>query len=231
MDEILTLEEVINLVNNTSLTDNQIDNMYTIMNLGEITYNSINNEKWKVCGDLYESMIEELDKNIPDFNYPKIGLNIYIDNCRKENVCIYGINKDILTYLRMFDTEFRDSLNNSIDTVYNKYTLEWDKIGEKYEDIHKLVQNRFGHLEENEDFAELTRYIFRLMDEVNKEVQVFYRYNIDYIENGRLKNDYTMCFNIVMAKHNVEHNVEELLKASLYKNNLEIHKLYLKTLI
>jgi hypothetical protein len=124
--------------------------------------------------------------------------------------------------------DFMNSLRNVINKVYSKYIYDWDEIDAAFDAINDLIEEKFGHLEHQEEYVNFTNKIFGLMDKVDELLKPFYRYNKEYIENGGLEKDYNMCFNIVMTKNEVDSSTEDLLRSTVYLTNLELNKLSLQ---
>jgi hypothetical protein len=245
----LPFEELVNIVNTTKLTYNPLDDMYKIMKLDDMIYNTNKYQQWKESSCLYEFIVAELEKNIPDFIYSQEELNDKIKSFVEKNVYPIGTKNDLLDYFRdiyvnqtgfNYSTitseeilngekylDFMSSLRYVIDKVYSTYIYIWGEIDAKYNKLYDLIEEKFGHLEVQEEYLDFTKNIFRLMDEVDELVKPFYKYNKDYINKGYLERDYNMCFNIVMTKNGVDHSTEELLRSTVYLTNMELHKLSL----
>lgn len=245
----MAFRELFELVNDMKLTYNPLDDMYKIMKLGDMIYKSKKYQQWKSCVDLYESMSSELDMYIPEFSYPREEMKQKIDTFREQNVCPHNTKNDLLEYLRTiyniqtgftpdYSTEnvkkgekyfeFMNSLRYVINKVYNKYIYQWDEIDAKFDTLNDLIEEKFGHVELQEEYVDFTNKIMRLMDEVDELVKPFYKYNEEYIDKGYLERDYKMCFNIVMTKNEVDSSTEELIKSTIYATNLQLHKVSLR---
>ena len=247
MDPSLTPEELVNLVKQTQVTYNPLDDIYKIMKLGHIIYESNKYHEWQECNDLYESLIVELDNNIQDFNYNKEELSNKIEGFISQNLYPPGTKHELLEYLRTiyvtqkdfnYSTvrtsdsikareylEFMSILRSVIDNVYSKYIPRWEEINDKFDRVNSELEKKFGHVEVQEEFKDFTNKISGLMDEVDEVFKPFNKYTSDYINKGHLERDYKMCFNVVMAKNNIDSITEDLLKSSIYLTNVQLHKL------
>jgi hypothetical protein len=245
----LPFEELLTLVKNTELTYNPLDDMYKITKLGNIIYESNKHHQWKESVDLYNCIVEELAKHIPEFSYSKEDFKLVIECFVKDNVYPNGTKNDLLDYFRNiyvsktgfnFSTsstedilngrnylDFMNSLRYVIDKVYSKYIYKWDEIDATFNTIHDLIEDKFGHVENQEEYVNFTKKIFGLMDEVDELVRQFYKYKSEYIDKGYLERDYKMCFNVVMSKNKVDEETEKLLQSTVYVTNLQLHKLNL----
>jgi hypothetical protein len=250
----MAFRELFELVNDMKLTYNPLDDMYKIMKLGDMIYTSKKYQQWAKCVDLYESMSSELDMYIPDFSYPREEMKQKIDTFREQNVCPHHTKNDLLEYFRtiysvqkgfnpashggsMVDYstedvkkyfEFMNSLRYVIDKVYTKYIYQWYEIDAKFDTLNDLIEEKFGHVELQEEYVDFTNKIMGLMDEVDELVKPFYKYNEEYIDKGYLERDYKMCFNIVMTKNEVDSGTEEILRSTIYATNLQLHKVSLR---
>lgn len=247
MDPSLTPEELVNLVKQTQLTYNPLDDMYKIMKLGHIIYESNKYHEWQECSNLYESLIAELDKTIPDFIYHREELRNKIEGFISKNLYPAGTKHELLEYLRTiyvtqkdfnYSTittsdaikareylEFMSGLRSVIDNVYSKYIPRWEEVDNTFDRINDLVEEKFGHFEFQEEFIDFTNKIFGLMDEVDEVFKPFKKYTSDYINKGYLERDYKMCFNVVMTKNKIDSITEDLLKSSIFLTNLQLQKL------
>jgi hypothetical protein len=177
-----------------------------------------------------------------------------IDTFREQNVCPHHTKNDLLEYFRtiysvqkgfnpashggsMVDYstedvkkyfEFMNSLRYVIDKVYTKYIYQWYEIDAKFDTLNDLIEEKFGHVELQEEYVDFTNKIMGLMDEVDELVKPFYKYNEEYIDKGYLERDYKMCFNIVMTKNEVDSGTEEILRSTIYATNLQLHKVSLR---
>jgi hypothetical protein len=245
----MAFRELFELVNDMKLTYNPLDDMYKIMKLGDMIYTSKKYQQWKSCVDLYESMSSELDMYIPDFSYPREEMKQKIDTFREQNVCPRNTKNDLLEYFRtiyniqtgfnlVYSTEdvkkgekyfeFMNSLRYVIDKVYTKYIYKWDETDAKFDTLNDLIEEKFGHVELQEEYVDFTNKIVGLMDEVDELVKPFYKYKEEYIDKGYLERDYKMCFNIVMTKNEVDSSTEELLRSTIYATNLQLNKVSLR---
>jgi hypothetical protein len=256
----MAFRELFELVNDMKLTYNPLDDMYKIMKLGDMIYKSKKYQQWKSCVDLYESMSSELDMYIPDFSYPREEMKQKIDTFREQNVCPRNTKNDLLEYFRTIYSvqtgfnpvshdgiivdystedikkgekyfEFMNSLRYVLDKVYTKYIYQWDEIDAKFDTLNYLIEEKFGHLELQEEYVDFTNKIMGLMDEVDELVKPFYKYNEEYIDKGYLERDYKMCFNIVMTKNEVDSSTEELLRSTIYATNLQLNRVSLRVKI
>ena len=245
----MAFRELFDLVNDMKLTYNPLDDMYKIMKLGDMIYKSKKYQQWKSCVDLYDSISAELDMYIPDFSYPREEMKQKIDTFREQNVCPQSTKHDLSEYLRNiyslqtgfnpdYSTEdvkkgkkyfdFMSSLRYVINKVYTKYIHQWDEIDAKFDTLNDLIEEKFGHLEIQDEYVDFTNKIMGLMDEVDELVKPFYKCNEEYIDKGYLERDYKMCFNIVMTKNEVDSSTEELLRSTVYATNLQLHKVSLR---
>jgi hypothetical protein len=236
MDPTVPFQELVDLVNKIKITYNPLDDMYNIMKLGDIIYKANKYQQWKECSDLHECILVELEKNIPEFSYSREELHNKINSFLEKNVSPNSTKHDLLNYFSniyiSLNTlqgreylEFRVSLKYLLDKVYSKYTIKWDELDAKFNTLLTLIEEKFGHLEHDDEYVELSNKIFGFMDEVDELFKPFYKYNKDYVDNGYLERDYKMCFNIIMTKHEVDSSTENLLISSIYLTNLELHKL------
>jgi hypothetical protein len=242
MNYDLSVDELAELVKQTKITYNPLDDFLKIIKIGDIIHNVTNFQKWKVCTDLYDSIVDNLQDNMPHITYSKTNLKELIYIPREKNkipsttkhnvtefiryiyISYYYNNSDDIVKGRQY-LDFMNVLRYNVDLVYKKYISEWDEIDVKYGVIVKLAEQHFGDIELHEEYIKFADKLMKLMDDIDSLMKPLYKYTKEYSDSGNIDRDYELCFDIVMAKNNIDDDTKQLLKSSLYTTNLELHKL------
>jgi hypothetical protein len=247
MNYDLSVDELIELVKQTKITYNPLDDLFKIIKLGDIVYNVVKFQKWKVCNGLYEDIVEIVMDRMPNITYSEPRLKELIDIPREHNKLPSDTKHSIIDYIRniyISDTgfdyscnnsgdvvkardylDFMNALRNSMDVLYKEYNLVWDEIDVKYGVIDDLLEEHFSDIELQEEYVNFSDKLMKLMDDIDILMKPFYKYTKEYVDSGNIDRDYELCFNVVMLKNNIDDNTKRLIKSSMYLTNLELHKL------
>jgi hypothetical protein len=247
MNYDLSADELVELVKQTKITYNPLDDLLKIVKLGDIHYNVINFQKWKVCNDLYDCVVNNLQDKMPFIIYSKTELKKLINIPREKNKQPSTTKHDLIEFIRStyisntgFDysctniddivkgrkyLDFMNILRYNIDIVYKKYIAEWDEIDVKYGFIDELIEQHFSNIQLEEEYVNFTDKLTKLMDNIDILMKPLCKYTKEYVNSGNMDRDYEMCFNAVMIKNNIDDATKELLKTSMYLTNLELHKI------
>ncbi len=247
MNYDLSVDELVELVKQTKVTYNPLDDLLKIIKLGDIVYNVINFQKWKVCNDLYDYVVNNLQDKMPFIIYSQTELKELINIPREKNKQPSTTKHDLIEFIRStyisntgFDysctniddivkgrkyLDFMNVLRYNIDIVYKKYIAEWDEIDVKYAVIDELIEQHFCDIELEEEYVNFTDKLTKLMDNIDILMKPLCKYTKEYVDSGNMDRDYEMCFNAVMIKNNIDDATKELLKSSMYLTNLELHKI------
>jgi hypothetical protein len=247
MNYDLSVDELVELVKQTKITYNPLDDLFKIIKLGDILYNVVKFKKWKVCTNLYDSILEILGDKMPEIDYSNTTLKELINIPREKNKLPSETKHTIIDYIRSiyisnsgFDyscnsiddivkgrkyLDFMNLLRFNIDSVYKKYNAEWDEIDVKYGVLDDLIEEHFSDIELEEEYVNFSDKLMNLMNEVDILMKPFCKYTKEYVDSGSIDRDYELCFNAVMIKNNIDEGTKELIKSSMYITNLELHKL------
>lgn len=247
MNYDLTADELIELVKQTKITYNPLDDLFKIIKLGDIVYNVVKFQKWKVCNGLYRDILEIVMDKMSHITYSRSRLKELIDIPREHNKLPSDTKHSIIDYIRniyILDTgfdyscnnsadvvkardylDFMNALRNSMDVLYNKYNLYWDEIDVKYGVIDDLLEEHFSDIELQDEYVNFSDKLMKLMDDIDTLMKPFCKYTKEYVDSGNIDRDYELCFNAVMLKNNIDDNTTQLIKSSMYLTNLELHKL------
>jgi hypothetical protein len=247
MNYDLTVDELEELVKKTKITYNPLDDLFKIIKLGDIIYNVVKFQKWKVCFDLYERIVEILHDKMPDISYSETDLRNLIDIPREKNKLPFETKHNVIDYIRSiyisttgFDysctnsddivkgrkyLDFMNILRYNIDSVYTNYNLIWDEIDVDYGVLDDQLEEHFSDIEIQEEYVNFSDKLMKLMNDIDILMKPFCKYTKEYVDSGNIDRDYELCFNVVMIKNNIDDTTKELIKSSMYLTNLELHKL------
>ena len=186
---IVTFEEFINDIPNFTPTFIPIIDISIMTTLGTYLNNMCIHYKWLECPNItgeFIKMILTFSDDFVDFDQEIIENIVMIHKKKGSSPSSSKLKNDIFDKVDNFykiimeislpNSEylsFRQNLRQNIDTVFDKYTLNFNEIDIKEEEIQEKMCKNFSMLEQNEKFQDTCILIEKIKQYVSKEVKKF----------------------------------------------------------
>ena len=214
-----SFDEILRDFSQIKPTFNPILDICTIKIRGGYIYNVTNFQKWKICPNLLDEIIntsQDIDYNMKIEDIIKKAISKYKDPSYTINEIFYFFSDKIKNNINdsMNDSiniskyfEMKTDYNNFLNQIKLKYQDEWSDIEKKYDIISNTLIKNFNELENDCNFETTIELIESISKKVNCKIEQL----ID-------------CYSILIKNSNSENILSSQIKIDFDKKMDEIYE-------
>ncbi len=238
-DLSISFEEMLEDFSKVNPTNIPINDICLLRLMGDYSYKMQNKEKWSFCENIGNLFFDVFNAKYPDFHFSlsdfqdivsqnkntspsSIDLKFcdFLDKLYKEKYSLKTTD-DMQKYF-----SFRMCVSQEMQTILSPYKIDWNEVENKYEQLEEVIENNFGHLEDDENFALIMDTIEDIKEKANKKMESIIHKYINYTKDiNYIKDTYP---SLIQNKSPVEIIlIKTKLQKQIYKDfDIDMDKIY-----